>query len=97
MKFTPDQLLKFKYQTASGPKMQDAIVCHVSKNMLAVSASMFQRGCEIDGSGYDDCPNITISLDDGLMSVIEFPELAGWNVWAVHACKYTVRICFVKV
>lgn len=79
-----------------------------SCKVAVVSLDMKTKRGEVSGSmgGGSFPPAIILDINEGSLyydrekrdelTVVEFPELVGYRVFAAEYCRYTVNICFVN-
>lgn len=102
--------VKTQIRMQGGPQLAEARVVARYSTLAAVEVSLKTKHCEIalfweDDKGPAlalDCPEQYLPArrprrkPKGL-TLVSFPEFAGWAIFCAECCRYTLRICFVKI
>lgn len=99
---------KIKISHQGAVVVNRAFVCEASQKLLALEIDLHSKYCELLGDGEDNnIPNIMVGANKRSLhldktkpkdepTVIDFPGLKGWDIFASETSKYTVRVCLIK-
>lgn len=79
----------------------------VSEEIMALSVDLESKRAYISTWGGDDeGPILMLGADEGTLhtdtalagelTVLSWPEYAGWSIWSADLRKYTLYVCLVK-
>jgi hypothetical protein len=99
----------FKIKKVGAPIINNGYIKEVGKNIVAIEFDLRSKWCEVDGVyGGDDEPcgiyiaanekstNLNENIKREKLTIIEFPDFIGWDVFMTDINKYTLKICFIK-
>lgn len=91
-----------------GPIINGGYVAAVGENVVAIEIDMKSKRCEVMGESATEEgePVIWIEGTNALYlkkghekeeTRVAFPDYKGWRIFSAQICRYTFRVCFVRI
>ena len=102
--------IKIKITQQGAPAINNGYVVEVGERVVALSVDLTSKYCNVSSSfsgSKGECGVVLRASERSLylneksnredITIIEFPDFEGWNVFAYYLGRYTLNVCLIKL